>query len=56
VDQLADGGRLVVPVGSRDSQVLKIVTKRGDRTFSHELRGACFVPLIGRHGWQETSG
>jgi protein-L-isoaspartate(D-aspartate) O-methyltransferase len=53
VDQLADGGRLVVPVGSRDRQVLKIVTRRGDRTFGHELRGACFVPLIGRHGWEE---
>jgi protein-L-isoaspartate(D-aspartate) O-methyltransferase len=53
VDQLADGGRLVVPVGTRDRQVLKIVTRRGDRTFGHELRGACFVPLIGRHGWEE---
>lgn len=53
VEQLADGGRLVVPVGPRETQVLKIVQRRGDRTFAHELKGACFVPLIGRHGWEE---
>ena len=53
VKQLADGGRLVVPVGPRDTQVLKIVERRGERTFAHELKGACFVPLIGRHGWEE---
>jgi protein-L-isoaspartate(D-aspartate) O-methyltransferase len=56
VEQLADGGRLVVPVGPRETQVLKIVERRGERTFAHELKGACFVPLIGRHGWEETSG
>ena len=50
-----DGGRLVVPVGPRETQVLKIVQRRGDRTFAHELKGACFVPLIGRHGWEEMS-
>ena len=55
VKQLADGGRLVVPVGPRETQVLKIVERRGDRTFAHELKGACFVPLIGRHGWEERS-
>jgi protein-L-isoaspartate(D-aspartate) O-methyltransferase len=53
VQQLADGGRLVVPVGPRESQVLKIVERRGERTFAHELKGACFVPLIGRHGWDD---
>jgi protein-L-isoaspartate(D-aspartate) O-methyltransferase len=53
--QLADGGRLVVPVGPRETQVLKIVERRGDRTFAHELKGACFVPLIGRHGWEEST-
>ena len=53
VKQLADGVRLVVPVGPRETQVLKIVERRGDRTFGHELMGACFVPLIGRHGWEE---
>jgi protein-L-isoaspartate(D-aspartate) O-methyltransferase len=54
VEQLADGGRLVVPVGPRETQVLKIVERRGERTFAHELKGACFVPLIGRHGWESA--
>ena len=52
VAQLADGGRLVVPVGPRDTQVLQVVERRGERTFASELKGACFVPLIGRHGWE----
>jgi protein-L-isoaspartate(D-aspartate) O-methyltransferase len=56
VEQLADGGRLVVPVGPRETQVLRIVQRRGERTFAHELKGACFVPLIGRHGWEENPG
>jgi len=53
VKQLADGGRLVVPVGPRETQVLKIVQRRGERTFAKDLKGACFVPLIGRHGWED---
>ena len=56
VDQLADGGRLVVPVGPRETQVLKVLERRGRHTFASELKGACFVPLIGRHGWQEGGG
>jgi len=56
VEQLTDGGRLVVPVGPRETQVLKIVQRRGQRTMVSELKGACFVPLIGRHGWNEQPG
>ncbi len=56
VEQLTDGGRLVVPVGPRETQVLKVVQRRGQRTMVSELKGACFVPLIGRHGWNESSG
>jgi protein-L-isoaspartate(D-aspartate) O-methyltransferase len=55
VEQLADGGRLVVPVGPRETQVLKVIQRRGQRTFASELKGACFVPLIGRHGWEDRS-
>jgi protein-L-isoaspartate(D-aspartate) O-methyltransferase len=51
VDQLADGGRLVVPVGSPDQQLLTIVRREGDR-LDREVQDACvFVPLIGRYGW-----
>jgi len=56
VEQLTDGGRLVVPVGPRETQVLKVVQRRGRRTMVSELKGACFVPLIGRHGWEDRSG
>ena len=54
--QLADGGRLVIPIGSLDSQVLWTAERRGDRVRRSQLQGACFVPLIGRHGWQEGNG
>lgn len=50
--QLADGGRLVVPVGPRDQQVLKVVVRQGDRFIARDLREATFVPLIGRFGWE----
>ncbi len=50
-DQLVDGGRLIVPVGSRDQQVLTVVEKRGTLRRVTELEQACFVPLIGRQGW-----
>ena len=49
--QLADGGRLVVPIGGRESQVLTLVTRRGDDFTTTSLSEARFVPLIGQHGW-----
>ncbi len=55
LEQLTDGGRLVVPVGRRESQVLWVAERRGGRARITELREACFVPLIGRHGFGEDS-
>jgi protein-L-isoaspartate(D-aspartate) O-methyltransferase len=55
LEQLTDGGRLVVPVGPLDSQVLWVAERHGGRTRINELRNACFVPLIGRHGWEEEN-
>ncbi len=50
--QLADGGRLVAPIGPRGVQELVRVIRRGDR-FERTCHGAvCFVPLIGVHGWE----
>lgn len=49
--QLADGGRLVIPVGPAGFQHLTVVDRRGAE-FDQVERDACvFVPLIGRHGW-----
>lgn len=53
LDQLADDGRLVIPVGSRYDQDLLQVIKRGDEIVTTNL-GACrFVSLIGEEAWGE---
>ena len=51
--QLTEGGRLVIPVGSRFSQTLETCIKRGDGYTMEEATACVFVPLIGRHGWKE---
>jgi protein-L-isoaspartate(D-aspartate) O-methyltransferase len=52
-EQLAIGGRLVMPVGeSGFGQRLCKLTRRGDKDFvAADLGGVVFVPLIGAHGW-----
>lgn len=54
--QLADGGRLVAPVGPPTLQHLMVVTRAGGeyRTVSGE--GCAFVPLVGRFGWSTKQG
>jgi len=53
-DQLAIGGRLVIPVGDASEQQLVRVTRTGDETFdTRKLEAVRFVPLIGAHGWQD---
>lgn len=51
LDQMADGGRLVIPVGDRDIQSLVLVTRYGNRYDRHRVEGFKFVPLIGKEGW-----
>ena len=52
-DQLGDGRRLVIPVGSRREQLLLIVERHGSE-WTERSDGACvFVPLIGAEGWRE---
>jgi protein-L-isoaspartate(D-aspartate) O-methyltransferase len=53
-DQLADGGRLVIPVGNSFQQTLTRVTRRGDGQDIERLEGCVFVPLIGEYGWREN--
>ena len=52
-EQLADGGRLVIPVGPRYSQNLFRVTRRGDEFITEDFTACVFVPLIGKYGWKE---
>ena len=52
VDQLAEGGRLVIPVGIADHQELLRIVKSGGRTSEQKLFACRFVPLVGRYGWR----
>jgi protein-L-isoaspartate(D-aspartate) O-methyltransferase len=49
--QLADGGRLSIPVGPRSSQTLLRLTRQKDRFTEEEMMGCVFVPLVGDFGW-----
>lgn len=50
--QLADPGRLVIPVGpSRRSQALHVVRKENGRILARKLGEVAFVDLVGAHGW-----
>ncbi len=51
-EQLADGGRLVIPVGSRGYQELNRIRRQGDQFVTENLGGCVFVPLIGVQGWE----
>lgn len=54
LDQLAIGGRLVMPVGTSHAQDLVRVTRRSATEYHREDLGAVrFVPLIGEQGWEE---
>ncbi len=52
VQQLAEGGRLIAPVGPRECQDLIKLVKREGRVEKIPLGGVCFVPLIGQFGWR----
>jgi protein-L-isoaspartate(D-aspartate) O-methyltransferase len=52
VEQLADGGRLVIPVGSSAVQMLTVVSKSGGKEITSEEGSCVFVPLVGRYGWE----
>ncbi len=52
IEQLAEGGRLVIPVGPAHQQELFQVRKSGGRTSQQVLHYCRFVPLVGRYGWR----
>lgn len=52
LDQLAPGGKLLIPEGSRSEQQLVLYEKKPDGTLTRQSgEHVVFVPLIGRHGW-----
>ncbi len=52
VEQLAEGGRIVAPVGSRDLQELVRLTRKGHDLTRESFGGVVFVPLLGEYGWK----
>jgi protein-L-isoaspartate(D-aspartate) O-methyltransferase len=55
IEQLAEGGRLVVPVGSSDRQNLLRIVKSAGGLAEESLCACRFVPLLGRHGWPASA-
>jgi protein-L-isoaspartate(D-aspartate) O-methyltransferase len=56
VEQLADGGKLVIPLGGMDEQDLVMFTRKGQELVRQSILPVRFVPLLGMHGWKEGSG
>ncbi|HEX3867741.1 MAG TPA: protein-L-isoaspartate(D-aspartate) O-methyltransferase [Gemmatimonadaceae bacterium] len=51
VEQLAEGGRLLIPLGDRDEQKLVVVERKQGVVDTREVASVRFVPLLGSHGW-----
>ncbi len=51
LEQLADPGIIVIPVGDRYSQTLQVITKKNEKITTKNLEYVRFVSLIGDHGW-----
>ncbi len=54
VDQLAPGGRMLIPIGDLREQQLTLVRKGPDGVETESIVPCSFVPLVGRFGWQES--
>ncbi len=52
--QLAEGGRLLVPIGGKDEQELVMITRKGTEFVQETILPVRFVPLLGTHGWREN--
>ncbi len=50
-DQLAEGGRMLIPLGTKEDQMLAVLTRRGKELERVDVTPVRFVPLLGAHGW-----
>jgi protein-L-isoaspartate(D-aspartate) O-methyltransferase len=53
LQQLAEGGRLIAPLGDQDKQELQLITKCEGKLVVRQGGPCRFVPLMGRHGWSK---
>jgi len=51
--QLAEGGRMIIPVGDADNQELQFIEKIAGKFSTKMMEGCRFVPLVGHHAWQK---
>ena len=51
-EQLAERGKLLIPIGNMEEQVLYLGIKRGEDMEMHEIAPVRFVPLLGRYAWE----
>jgi protein-L-isoaspartate(D-aspartate) O-methyltransferase len=52
IDQLAEGGMMIIPVGDREKQMMLKITKRNGNLIKEEFDNFAFVPLLGEQGWK----
>ena len=55
IEQLAPGGRLVIPIGEREAQVLQLLRREGDQIVTTSLGDVRFVPLLGEFGFRPST-
>ena len=56
IDQLAEGGRLLIPIGDREVQKLVLAVRKNGAITTTDIAPVRFVPLLGSHGWSTDSG
>jgi len=53
LEQLADNGRLIIPIGDTKTQQMCIFHRQGNQVIETATDNFTFVPLIGKEGWKE---
>lgn len=51
-EQLAENGRLLIPLGDRDEQILHLFTRHDGELERQDIAPVRFVPLLGKHSWE----